>query len=235
MADIAQDLELVDGLLRKDRGDARRLGLERLAALVDVFSSGIHTAVAVARSIVLRPANYRFLWSLIVDRVAIDDGDNGGASATSSRGAPPLGGGGDDGDDGPGAQRSIALRVLANALTVLELHDRKKTLEARSLAASVPGLLPALLEDLATGPGRPPGAAVEASGVLLAGPHEATFAIRCLRCLGVPDEHQGDELDKDRALRDLERARVVGLAAHAVLEREARECYLKLTEDDRSC
>jgi hypothetical protein len=117
----------------------------------------------------------------------------------------------------------MALRVLANALTVLELHDTNGTLEAYSLSMAVPELIPALLEDVLSGPSRPP------SVRGLASPHEAVYAIRCLRILGV--DHQ----DKEYALEALEKARVIGQATNVVLEREARECYLKLTELDRSC
>jgi hypothetical protein len=219
MTDIAQDLELVDRLIQTDRWDTQRLGLERLVALVDVFSSGVNTAVAVSRSIVMKPINYRFLWNLIVDKVLAEDDSS---ETASSRSALLLGGGD---DDLRGAQRSIALRILANALTVLDLYDRKKTMETYALSASVPELIPALLDDLATGPGRPP----SVTG-LLSGPHEATYAIRCLRHLGVTQDW-----DKEQALCDLQKARDIGRAIHAVLEREAHNCYLKLTEDDRSC
>jgi hypothetical protein len=97
-------------------------------------------------------------------------------------------------------------------------------METFSLAKAVPGLVPALLEDVSTGPSRPP------SVTGLAGPHEAVYAIRCLRYVGVPDED-----DKEEALEDLERARGIGHATNVIMEREARAGYLALTEADRSC
>ena len=41
--------------------------------------------------------------------------------------------------------------------------------------------------------------------------------------------------DKEEALEDLERARGIGRATNVIMEKEARECYLALTEADRSC
>lgn len=223
---IAAALERVGMLLRKDRWEAQAIGLESLVGLVDPVTSGIGTAVRVARTIVANPARFHHLWSLIID------GRSGCGSGGGTR-RPERGGKGGDCSDASydedeaehdGWLRSLAMRALANALSALEAHDwHRGTLNRHPLAAAVPELVPALLEDVASGPTRPPTVRGRAST------HEAAYAVRCLRILGV------ESPDRAEALRALERARTVGQSTHAVLEREARRCYLQFTEQDRSC
>ena len=140
-----------------------------------------------------------------------------------------------------GGLRSMALRALCNALTLLEdqqPHILKSVLQVQSPQLSQAPLIQALLDDVA-GCSRPPAVIF---GTRLASPHEAALAVRCLRILGahsptakrrmlLPTSHHHIPV----TVLLLDKARMVGQSTHQVLAHEANQAYHELTEDFRSC
>lgn len=130
-----------------------------------------------------------------------------------------------------GHMRSMALRTLSNALSLLSTHNPMllyNTLSSHGAALLSEELFQALLEDAAGGAGRPPGIV---GGTHLASPHEAAIAIRCFRLLGQAHPKGKQRLIKHKryALELLEKCYFVGQAIHEILEQEAKRTYRFLT------
>ena len=151
-------------------------------------------------------------------------------------------------DDHAGALRSLALRVLTNALTVVVAnHHHHQAAVARfsnnsdydswllhAQWTSAP-LIQALTDDL-QGASRPPAVVLAHGNSRLASAHEAVLAIRCLGALGaLSSTAQECILQNEETLSLLERARQVGRSTHERLEQEASRVYDFLTEAERSC
>lgn len=141
--------------------------------------------------------------------------------------------------------RSMALRVLVNALTLLSIHQRTVLQSlllhgGGSSSSSHTGLwtshalIQALTDDL-QGASRPPTAVLHSTG-RLASCHEACLAVQCL---GVLAEHNVEAqrmiLQNDSTLLWLERARTVGRSTNMVLYEHAEKVYAFFTETERSC
>jgi hypothetical protein len=139
-----------------------------------------------------------------------------------------------------GTIRALALRCLANGLSLLaELQPKllPTILTTQAPQLSSKEMLRALVDDAEGGASRPPGVAVT-GGSQLASQHEAALAIRCLRIIGEFNATAKKRLlnpNKLALLPLLEKARIVGQATHVILEQEAQQAYLALTEADRSC
>ena len=134
-----------------------------------------------------------------------------------------------------GAMRSMSLRVLANALTLLQTDQpsmlRSVYVQSPQLRSAV--LVNSLWNDVA-GATRPPAVV---AGTRLASQHEAVLAIRCLRVLCKNDGGNAENptLLTEERLELLEKARFVGKSTHEILAVEAKEAYIQLTENIRSC
>lgn len=145
-----------------------------------------------------------------------------------------------------GIIRALALRALANALTILDREQPKilsSVLSVQCPHLTATPLLRTLVEDM-RGAQRPPAVAV---GTRLASQHEAVLAIRCLRLLGTHSDKakqyivlssssskDTDDADDGR-LALLKKAKEIGSSTHQVLAEEADLTYSILTEEDRSC
>jgi hypothetical protein len=249
-------MEHAVALLKKDRIRAQQLGIESLVNLTDISCCGSELAGYVSLAVVGSPVAsgadgnnaltdvHQIIFGLIRDRVlpgevevdvhasvpssvaTNDDVDDESPSVTSllPRGEEHHG----------GFMRSMALRVLANALTTL------KQTQPQLLGSVVVGsvlesrqVLQALAGDL-LGATRPPAVVV---GTRLASAHEAAMAMRILQI--VADHSRRTQMalvnpnNKEHPILDtLTRAKRV---PHAVLVQEAKDVYDVLSENIRSC
>ena len=133
-----------------------------------------------------------------------------------------------------GRMRSMALRVLVNALTILDSTQPRLlgTIMAGSAMESQ-RVLQALAEDL-LGATRPPAVVV---GTRLASVHEAALVMKGLRLIAQYSDKAPSLLVNPKnmehpILETLLRAKHV---PHAVLQREAHETYAVLSQDARTC
>ena len=236
-------LEIAASLLKKDRMDARQLGMESLCLLTDPTRTGVETALIASRVV---------LTGSTQDESQDDDGDDcdGATDQWGIREAVlalvQFGRLGDDGgfeqdvdsdDDScagcsgsgvpPDEQRhndllhNLALAVLANALDVLETHGARLC-EAGSESPS--SVADAFLSDshemmerdlLKTLLGKLGDAQVK--------PHDATLSAKCLRSLCEASK------DARRRARDLKAKQIVqtalevGQRTHVKLEKESQK------------
>jgi len=235
-------LEIAASLLKKDRMDARQLGMESLCLLTDPTRTGVETALIASRVV---------LTGSTQDESQDDDGDDcDGTDQWGIREAilalVQFGRLGDDGgfeqdvdsdDDScagcsgggvpPDEQRhndllhNLALAVLANALDVLETHGARLC-EAGSESPS--SVADAFLSDsremmerdlLKTLLGKLGDAQVK--------PHDATLSAKCLRSLCEASK------DARRRARDLKAKQIVqtalevGQRTHVKLEKESQK------------
>jgi len=133
-----------------------------------------------------------------------------------------------------GLMRSMALRVLTNALTTLNRtqHARLRTIIAGSALESR-AVLQALAEDL-LGASRPPAVV---AGTRLASAHDATLVMKCLKLIAENSTKAQTLLVNPKnldhpILNTLLRAKHVH---HAALQREAMEAHDALSQDVRTC
>jgi hypothetical protein len=199
---VTQSMERALDLIHKDRLEAQQLGLESLALLTDETSSGKELAIQASWAI-LGDVNQDseasstlegiqdFLIRLIRDRDLPSDSESNLAilsetletnedvnNALSSRSSTKYYH--EDAHHG-GWMRSLALRILANALTTLSKYD-ETALNEWSTSSTPPSpwtrrpVVQSLVEDLLGG-SRFPSVVV---GTRLASVHEATLVTRCL-------------------------------------------------------
>jgi hypothetical protein len=138
-----------------------------------------------------------------------------------------------------GVMRALALLALANALTVLaNAGQLRSVLMDQAPVWASQAVVAALQEDLEQGATRPVSVC---AGTMLASPHEA---VNACRCLGLLCKHHPSAKRRiltatgapaTTTLQQLEKARRVGKSTHTILAEEARTAYQLLTEDERSC
>jgi hypothetical protein len=261
LAIVPQALEHVLSCLRKDRIDAQRLGMETLVSLTDCGSSGKDLAVRASLAMLGAPVIdgeaslacdelQQFLLRFVQDRLlpgekkedpvetsfessVFDDNNESGLGDSSSRQSQEspaiivL----DDAHHG-GVLRSMALRVLTNALTILSEHQT--TLLASLLESSQwisRQLVQALAEDVVGGSRLP----AVVAGTRLASAHEATLATKCLGTLATlaPSVRRLLVKNSDSAILDLlNRNQQV---RHDFLVQESKKAYYVLSHEFRSC
>lgn len=242
-------LEDALSLLKKDRICAQRLGMESLVMLTDETSSGKDMALYCSQAI-LAPSNdaikegaHDWIVSLIQDRIAPGETvevlperfDTSNASVvmedstiSSAESTLPML---EDAHHG-GVLRSLALRTLANALSVMSKYDGdslRSILSDESCPFVTEGFLVALAEDL-QGASRPPAIV---TGTRLASPHEAALAAMCI---GILCQHSDvasrilvpPKQDKQPVLDALQKAERAGKVSNVMLEREAERAFLTL-------
>ena len=265
-SDALVSVERSLALLRKDRIDAQRLGMESLVCLTDRDSSGDDLAVYGSMVVVGAPITgelvqddsvfeevHGYLMQLIEKRVlpseaeeedpntsfassvstlncsiATEDGLTRKSKETTAPN-PPV----DDAHHG-GVLRSMALRVLANSLTVLA--DKQPALLTGILKDSrlvSKPFLKSLAEDIRGGQ-RLPAVVV---GTRLASAHEAALATRCLRLLAQHSTVAQRLLVNPKrtahpVLAGLRKNRTVG---HLVLQRETKDAFAVMSQDVRTC
>ena len=232
-------LEIAASLLKKDRMDARQLGMESLCLLTDPTRTGVETALIASRVV---------LTGSTQDESQDDDDDDTGDEWGIREAILALVQFGRLGDDGgfeqdvdsdddscsgnsgglpPDEQRhndllhNLALAVLANALDVLETHGARLC-EAGSESPS--SVADAFLSDshemmerdlLKTLLGKLGDAQVK--------PHDATLSAKCLRSLCEASK------DARRRARDLKAKQIVqtalevGQRTHVKLEKESQK------------
>jgi len=256
-------LERVLSLLTKDRIDVQRLGMESLVTLTDCHSSGVELAVLSSMVVIGAPVMtgndgegevngseeiHRFIVCLLQDRIlpeeskgeATVDGVDSSVTDQNSQNeeqqelpANPLFV--NDAYHG-GLMRSMALRVLSNALTVLSQHQPEllsNLLEASKLLTSRE-FVQALAEDLVGGTRLP----AVVAGTRLASAHEAALATRCMGILAenslvvqrlVANPKAAEHPTLDILSKNFETIR------HDALEVESRKAYELLSRDIRTC
>eukprot|EP00547_Thalassionema_nitzschioides_P003534 CAMPEP_0194205910 /NCGR_PEP_ID=MMETSP0156-20130528/5069_1 /TAXON_ID=33649 /ORGANISM="Thalassionema nitzschioides, Strain L26-B" /LENGTH=440 /DNA_ID=CAMNT_0038932301 /DNA_START=304 /DNA_END=1626 /DNA_ORIENTATION=+ len=190
-------LERALTLLKKDRIDVQVLGMESLVSLTDSFSSGVELSVLSSKAVLgasgtgedadtecmVREEMHEYLVQLLQNRVLPGDEKLDcfdiscqNENEQSSKKHPHV----DDAYHG-GVMRSMALRVLANALSSLSKNERDSLVMILESSSSLTsrGFIQALSEDLIGGTRLP----AVVAGTRLASAHEAALATRCLRIL----------------------------------------------------
>lgn len=257
---LPQALEHALSLLKKDRIGAQRLGMESLVHLTDVYSSGrdmaIHASMTVLgapimlgddnQSDVSEELNYHLV-RLIQDRVLPSDSSedildttfdssvnsvNADAaskkSETSDSSSPIIV---DDAYHG-GQLRSMALRVLANALTVLSENTAPSlTGVLKSSPVSSRDFVQSLAEDL-LGASRLPAVVL---GTRLASAHEAALSTMCIGLLAQYCPTVRRMLVVGEASPTLELLRKNQEIRHDVLVRETQKTIHILSQDLQPC
>ena len=256
-----EGLEHALTLLRKDRLEAQVLGMEYLVSLTDSYSSGMDVALFTALVVLGAPltkgieSHGAFLteihenWILLplcqrrlpFEPVPPEHTTNNasfalscGSRATEDESPPEASIVGLGNESHGGEIRSLALRALSNALTLIA--TQKPRILQNVLSVQAPQLiglplLDALLEDV-QGATRPPAVV---AGTRLASPHESALAVHCLHILGEHSDAVAEYVLTEERMEALLKARNVGKSTHRVLEQCAEEAYMELSEDERSC
>ena len=246
-------LEIAASLLKKDRMDARQLGMESLCLLTDPTRTGVETALIASRVVLTGStqdesqddakddgADYDGAdqWGIREAILALvqfgrlgDDGgfeqdvdsDDDSCAGCSGSGVPP------DEQRHNDMLHNLALAVLANALDVLENHGARLC-EAGSESPS--SVADAFLNDshemmekdlLKTLLGKLGDAEVK--------PHDATLSAKCLRSLCEASK------DARRRARDLKAKQIVqtalevGQRTHVKLEKESQKVIHTLAKE----
>eukprot|EP00549_Striatella_unipunctata_P007892 CAMPEP_0118704598 /NCGR_PEP_ID=MMETSP0800-20121206/19331_1 /TAXON_ID=210618 ORGANISM="Striatella unipunctata, Strain CCMP2910" /NCGR_SAMPLE_ID=MMETSP0800 /ASSEMBLY_ACC=CAM_ASM_000638 /LENGTH=470 /DNA_ID=CAMNT_0006606519 /DNA_START=118 /DNA_END=1530 /DNA_ORIENTATION=- len=240
-------LEHVMSLLKKDRIGAQELGLRSLVILTDPCSSGNAVACSASMAVLGAPMGVAsdvstFVQSMIRDRklpgeeedvpleLSFDDsvapsvGISSSAATSHKQQRHAVAAAGSIAAalaEHASTMRSLALRVLSNALTILA-RERASVLTSvlmthGSIYASVE-MLSALLDDL-SGATRPP-------SVLFASAHDAALSCKCLAVLMDYSKEACKRVvtlrSKTGVLDAFDRAEEVGALSHTWLERQAR-------------
>lgn len=236
---VLASLERAWQLLGKDRLEAQQLGMESIVHLTDRHTAGVGKAMYAALGVLGAPATLghavplkdiqrRWIYGLIVNRALPEDPVTTDAGQAATLVVNTL-----EDDMHVGRMRSLALRVLANALTILSEYQAtvlENLLRTKLSHWTSNELIDALAEDL-QGSYRPPTAAPR-----LSTPHEAVLAIRCLECLSKHNTATAKYiLANQGALTLLEGARAVGRSTHVLLHELSSQVYEELTEEHRSC
>jgi len=247
-------------LLKKDRICAQRLGMEGLVILTDVHASGEDLALYCSMAVVGAPImgdlgaedacleDLHGYWiQLIQNRVLPSEVEEDGvvdasfaSSVSPSGSSTPPSVAASSSSSTPDAHhggmlRSMALRVLANALTILQ--EKQSSLLRGVLKGSrlvSRPFLQSLAEDL-LGAQRLPAVV---SGTRLASAHEAALATRCLRILAQHSSTAQKLLVNPKrtvhpTLETLWKNRSV--PQHPVLSNESETAYSALSQDIRTC
>lgn len=244
-------LEIAASLLKKDRMDARQLGMESLCLLTDPTRTGVETALIASRVVLTgstqdesqddaKDDDYDGAdqWGIREAILALvqfgrlgDDGgfdqdvdsDDDSCTGCSGSGVPP------DEQRHNDMLHNLALAVLANALDVLENHGARLC-EAGSESPS--SVADAFLSDshemmekdlLKTLLGKLGDAEVK--------PHDATLSAKCLRSLCEASK------DARRRARDLKAKQIVqtalevGQRTHVKLEKESQKVIHTLAKE----
>jgi len=245
-------LEIAASLLKKDRMDARQLGMESLCLLTDPTRAGVVTALVASR-VVLTGSAQDESQDDADDAAAADDngdqwgireavlalvqfgrlGDDGGFEQDSDSDDDSCGCGG--GGVSPDEQRhndllhNLALAVLANALDVLETHGSRLCDEAGSESPS--SVADAFLSDSHEMMERDLLKTLLAKlGDAEVKPHDATLSAKCLRSLCEASK------DARRRARDLKAKQIVqtalevGQRTHVKLEKESQKVIQTLAK-----
>lgn len=231
-------LENALGLLKKDRIDAQRLGLESLVMLADEntagkdlsaycslavlgtspseSTAGVHTWIVSLLEERMAPGETVVPFSVLVESSGVASIVDESAASTADATVPEI----EDTYHG-GILRTLALRTFANALAVLARHESEMLrliLSEHSEQLVSKSFLEALVDDLA-GASRPPAVV---AGTRLASPHEAALAASCLRILAEHSDKAAAFLtSSDQVLASLSRAGEAGRASHAMLANES--------------
>lgn len=252
-------LERALSLLKKDRVDVQVIGMESLVNLTDSFSSGVELAILssmivlgapvagedVDNEAIAREEIHLYLIELLQNR-ALPGDEKLDCFDSSCETAPissqhekqrfckePLRT--DDAYHG-GLMRSMALRVLSNALSLL-WKNRPDTLvnvlkSSKSLTSR--DFIQSLSEDLIGGTRLP----AVVSGTRLASAHETTLATRCLKILAnaspavqqlVANPKSEEHPTLDLLAKNYETVR------HDTLETESQSAYSALSRDICTC
>lgn len=225
-------------LLGKDRCEAQQLGLESIVNLTDFHTTGVGRAMYAALGVLGAPAtvgyaiplqdiHQRWIYGLIVNRATPEEPGIAGTDRTA------LAANTFEDDMHVGKMRSLALRVLANALTILSEYQAtvlENLLCNRVSQWTSEELIDALIADL-HGSYRPPTAAPH-----LSTQHDAALAIQCLGCLSKHNVSTAEYIVANQgALSLLDGARGVGRSTHVLLHELSSQVYEQLTEEHRSC
>jgi hypothetical protein len=232
-------LEIASGLLKKDRMDARQLGMESLCLLTDLSRTGLDTAVLASKVVLMgtiEDDNYDDN-ELIPEELGIREailsliqfgrlGEGGEFSSYDS-----------DDEDGfthPDEERhnnllhNLALAVLSNALEVLQIHSAKivskkskasltNTFIDESNDVSNKDLLRTLLGDLEQAKDKP---------------HDARLSAKCLKCLFQASQKARRKARNLNAKEIVITALDVGRRTHVKLEEETEKVMTALQKPD---
>jgi len=240
-------LEIAATLLKKDRMDARQLGMESLCLLTDPTRAGVETALIASRVVLTGSTQDE---SQDDDQYEGDEmgireailalvqfgrlGDDGGFDQESDSEE-------DEADKAhPDEQRhndrlhNLALAVLANALNVLESHGRRLCEAGSESPSSVADsfmkeseermdkdLIKTLLGKL---------------GQASARPHDATLSAKCLRSLCEASKDARKRAKDLKAKTIVQEALEVGSRTHVKLEKESQKVITTLSkiEDEQA-
>jgi len=250
-AAAVEALEQAYQLLCKDRLDAQLSGLESLVHLTDVTSVGSQVACTSAvailggtatttttadSSLLLRQIHTDWILKLVLGQKRLSSEQPPTPSPGEAlRRTSPTADETEEGDNDmlkatASHMRALALWTFSNALSVLDRHDPDMLQQLLASTASAgPPVLTALVHDL-RGASRPASVGGES------GPHEAALAVKILGLLGAHSADAKDFMLNDESFLDqLDKVASIGRSTHAVLAAEARQTYLSLTEEDRSC
>jgi len=254
-AAAVEALEQAYQLLCKDRLDAQLSGLESLVDLTDVTSVGSQVACTSAVAILggtatiattadssslLHQLHTDWILKLVLGQKRLSSEQPPTPLAAASPGevlrrTSPTADEAEEGDNDmlkatASHMRALALWTFSNALSVLDRHDPGMLQQLLASTASAgPPVLTALVHDL-RGASRPASVGGES------GPHEAALAVKILGLLGAHSADAKDFMLSDESFLDqLDKVASIGRSTHAVLAAEARQTYLSLTEEDRSC
>jgi hypothetical protein len=233
-------LEIAASLLKKDRMDARRLGMESLCLLTDPSQTGMENAL-IASQVVLfgsvqEPDAKQGETDFIPDELGIREAILSLVQFGKIREYCDYDSESEDEDNDTGVEaefnevlHNLALAVLANALEVLELHGNKIAAAAEDSKPSANTFLEeskeiSKRELLAT--------LLSTLGKAASKPHDARLSAQCLKAL-----FQGSKEAKRRA-KDLNAKQIVmtaldvGRRTHVKLETETENVIKELERPD---
>jgi len=232
-------LEIASGLLKKDRMDARQLGMESLCLLTDPTRTGLDTAVLASKVVLMGTIEDENCDDneLIPEELGIREailsliqfgrlGEGGEFSSYDSDG--------EDGNTHPDEERhnnllhNLALAVLSNALEVLEIHSAKinprkskavlaNTFLDESKDVSSRDLLRTLLGSLEHADDKP---------------HDSSLSAKCLKCLFQASQKARHRARNMNAKEIVNTALDIGRRTHVKLEKETEKVITALQKPD---
>lgn len=237
-------LERALSLLKKDRIDVQVLGMESLVSLTDSFSSGMELALLSSMAVlgapitgedadteaIVREEIHEYLVQLLQKRALPEDDKLDCLNISSQNESEQS-----DAYHG-GLMRSMALRVLSNALSSLSKNQPDQLIIILKSSSSLTSreFIQTLSEDLIGGTRLP----AVVAGTRLASAHEATLATRCLTILAdaspavkklVANPKAAEHPTLDIMSKNYETAR------HDALEDESQHGFSVLSREIRTC